>query len=173
LKDRQEDTVSYELFIAAFENDEDRAGKTLERIKKLKKEGALYFENAAVIVKPKEGDVEVKDIGDVDSKRGAIFGAITGALVGSLGGPVGAIAGAVAGAATGGATARLADYGVSDKLIKETEERLQPGSSAVIALVQLKWADKAVAQLEKNGATVIRETLEFEGIGGYSHGNLA
>ena len=165
--------MSIELFIATFENDESRANEVLQKMKEYKKEGLLHFEHAAVIVKPKEGEVEVNDVSDVDSKHGAIFGAITGALVGSLGGPVGTVVGAVAGAATGGVTAKLADYGISNSMIEETEKRLQPGSSAIITYIELDWADKAVIQLEKNGATVIRETIEVGTIGGYGHGNLA
>ncbi len=164
--------MSIELFIATFENDESRANQVLQKMKQYKKEGLLHFEHAAVIVKPKQGEVEVNDISDVDSKHGAIFGAITGALIGSLGGPVGTVAGAVAGAATGGVTAKLADYGISNNMIDETEQLLQPGSSAIITYVELNWADKAAAQLEKNGATVIRQTIEVGTIGGYGHGNL-
>ena len=165
--------MSIELFIATFENEESRANEVLQKMKAYKKEGLLHFEHAAVIVKPKEGEVEVNDVSDVDSKHGAIFGAITGALVGSLGGPVGTVVGAVAGAATGGVTAKLADYGISNDMIEETEKLLPPGSSAIITYVEMNWADKAVNQLEKNGATVMRETIDVGAISGYGRANLA
>lgn len=160
--------MSIELFIATFENDEHRAGQVLAKMKQYQKEGVLHFEHAAVIVKSEAGEVDVKDISDVDSKHGTIFGAITGALIGLMGGP----AGAVAGAATGGVTAKLADYGISNQLIEETKQRLPPGSSAIITYVQLNWADKAVAQLENNGATVIRETIGIDSLGGHGQRSL-
>ena len=165
--------MSYELFIAVFESDEEIAGEVLKKLRQLKKDRALYFENAAVIVKPQDGDLQVTDVGDIDPKRGKVFGAITGGLVGLLGGPVGAIVGAVAGAATGSTAARLIDYGISNEMIRETEEMLKPGGSAIIAYVQLDWADKAAAALKNAGAMVIRETLEFEGMEGVQHANLA
>jgi len=76
-----------------------------------------------------------------------------------LGGPVGLVIGAAAGAATGRVTAKLADYGVSDGLIKGIESGMQPGSSAIILYVELKWVDRAIKRLEENGATVYHETL--------------
>jgi uncharacterized membrane protein len=72
------------------------------------------------------------------------------------------VAGAIAGAATGGATAKLADYGVSNRLVKDIRDGLEPGSSAVIAYVEMKWIDRAVNRLEELGAEVVHETLESD-----------
>ena len=57
--------MAVELFIATFENDETRAGEVLKSIKQLDKDGALKVYNVAAITCPKEGPVEVKDVGDV------------------------------------------------------------------------------------------------------------
>ncbi|HXV99149.1 MAG TPA: DUF1269 domain-containing protein [Anaerolineae bacterium] len=152
--------MSMELIIATFEQDENGANQVLERIKKLTKDKLLVVRDVATIVKSKDGTVTVKDAGDIQAGRGAVFGAITGAIVGLLGGPVGAIAGAVAGAATGGAAAKIADYGVSNKMINDVKNGLQPGSSAIIAYVELDWLNKALNRLEEAGATVYHETLE-------------
>ncbi len=156
--------MSTELIIATFESDENAAGRVLDSVRQLAKDGVLTLENAAVIVKTQAGEVKVEDPGDVDSKRGRVFGAITGGIVGLLGGPIGAIVGAAAGAATGGVTAKLADYGVSNRMIKDIEKGLKPSSSAIIAYVQLSWVDTAVAQLEKNGATVTHATVKAGGL---------
>ncbi len=152
--------MAIELIVASFENDEEAADLVYEKVKDLHKQDVLRLEDAAIIVKPKEGEVKVNDVGDVDKRKGTVFGAITGGLVGLVGGPVGAIIGATAGAATGRVTANLADYGVSDRLIKDVESTLQEGSSAIIMYVELQWVDKAVAALERNGATVYHETIE-------------
>lgn len=152
--------MSVELIIATFDDNEEQAGQVLERIRQLAKDGALELENAAVIAKDKEGEIKVQDPGDVDSKRGRVFGAVTGGIVGLLGGPVGAVVGAAAGAATGGVTAKLADYGVSDKMIKDIGHGLGPGSSAIIAYVRLSWVDQAISRLEQNGATVSHTSLK-------------
>ena len=151
--------MSVELFIAVFENSEELAQITLKRIKELAKDGALQLQNAAVIVKASDGNVTVQDIYDVDTKHGAVFGAISGAVIGLLGGPIGAIVGAAAGAATGGATAKLADYGVSEDIIEDVRDSMPPGSSAIIAYVELAWVDKAIRRLEEAGAVVTHTTL--------------
>jgi uncharacterized membrane protein len=151
--------MAVELIIATFENDENKAEELLQRLKELEKQQALKVVDVATITRPAEGEVRVKDIGDVAPKRGAIFGAISGGLFGLMAGPVGAVVGAVAGAATGGATAKLADYGVSNRLIKDIENGLKPGSSAAIVYVEMNWADRAVARLQELGAEIIHETL--------------
>jgi uncharacterized membrane protein len=158
--------MSIELIIAVFQNSDDQAGEVLAKLKELAKEGALEVEDVAVIAKTKDGEVEVQDPGDVDKKKGTVFGAVTGGLVGLLGGPVGAIIGAAAGAATGRVTANLADYGVSDSTIKDVEQQLQPGGSAIIMYVRLNWVDRAISRLEANGATVYHETIPEAGWGG-------
>jgi uncharacterized membrane protein len=126
----------------------------------LAKEGSLELKGAVSIVKNAAGEVKVEEVGDVDAKHGAVFGAITGGLVGLIGGPIGAIAGAVAGAATGGVTAKFADFGISNDTIKNIEKALTPGSSAALVYTDLKWGDKAAAQLERSGAEVVRLPLD-------------
>jgi uncharacterized membrane protein len=151
--------MTIELIIATFEEDENKAGEALSRIRELAKEKALVLEDAATVVKTADGEIIATDLEDVDSKRGRVFGAITGGLIGLLGGPVGAVVGAAAGAVTGGVAANLADYGVSNKLIKDVEKGLHPGSSALIAYVQLTWVSRAIAELERAGATVSHQAL--------------
>ena len=152
--------MSVELIIATFETDETKAGQAYQRLQELAEQGSVVVDHAAVVVKPQEGAVQVTDLGDVDPKRGRVFGAVTGAVVGLLGGPVGAIAGAIAGAVTGGAAAGLIDYGVPGKMIKVVQKGLQPGSSALIAYVELTWVEKAITLLEEAGATVAHSTME-------------
>ena len=101
--------MAIELIIATFPEDEGAAERVYERVQELKKQNALTLLDAAIIVKPKEGEVTWKDIKDVDKKQGTVFGAITGGIIGLLGGPVGLVIGAAAGAATGRVTAKLAD----------------------------------------------------------------
>ena len=156
--------MAVELIIATFENDESKAEELLQRIKELEKQKALRVVDIATITRPIEGEVRTKDIGDVAPKRGAIFGAVSGGLLGLMVGPVGAVVGALAGAATGGATARLADYGVSNRLIKDIENGLKPGSSAAIVYVEMNWVDRAISRLQELGAEVIHETLAGEDI---------
>ena len=153
-----------ELFIATFEEDEQAAGQALKRIQELDKQEALELEDAAVVVRTETGEVQVADPGDIDPKRARLVGAVTGGLIGLIGGPVGAIAGAIVGGTGGNVASKLLDYGVSDELIESVEKGLQPGSSAIIAYVQLTWIEEAIARLEERGATVSHATLYPENV---------
>jgi uncharacterized membrane protein len=151
--------MSVELVVATFEGDENKADEVLKYLDKLEADGILQLEHVAVVTKTDQGEVQVKDVGDVDAKHGTLFGAITGGLIGLLGGPVGVVVGATAGAATGRVTANLADYGVSDNIIDAIEEGLIPGSSAIIAYVELDWASTLIDELNSAGGTVINQPL--------------
>lgn len=156
--------MSIELVVAIFQDDEKEAGAVLEHLKKLEADGVLHLEHVALVTKSEDGDVKAEDFGDVDARHGAVFGAITGGLIGLIGGPIGAIAGAMAGAATGGVTANLADHGVSDDVIHHIERGLQPGSSALIAYVELDWAANLIDELNSAGAAVVNQPLNTEGL---------
>ena len=62
-------------------------------------------------------------------------------------------------------TANLADYGVSDDIINAVEDGLQPGSSALIAYVDLTWAAAVIDELERAGAIVVNQALNDETLG--------
>ena len=150
-----------ELIVAAF-SDESKAAAVLKDLKKLEKDGVILLVNAAVMVKDEKGKVSIKETEDVTSGKGALFGAIAGGLIGLLGGPVGVIIGAAAGAATGGIAASKIDMGFPNDTLKELDDSLTPGSSAILALIQHQWVDAVVEELEKAGAKLFRQALKEE-----------
>ena len=150
-----------ELIIAAFQ-DEEKAKEALKNLKQLAKEDVINLVNAAVMTKDEKGKVSLKETQDVDAKRGALFGAIAGGLIGLIGGPAGVIVGAAAGAATGGVAANRIDMGFPDETLKELQETLTPGSSAILALIQHEWVDRVVEELDKFGAALFRQALKEE-----------
>jgi uncharacterized membrane protein len=152
--------MSLELVVAIFENDVNKAAEAMKKLDHLTEARILHMEEGAIISKREDGSLEVQDVEDIHAKGGTIFGAITGGLIGLLGGPIGAVAGAVAGAVTGRVTANLADFGVSDDLIKSVEDGLQPGGSALIGYVQLEWAAAVIEELENTGAHVVHQPLK-------------
>ena len=150
-----------DLIVAAFP-EEGKADEVLKSLKKLDKEGIIDILNAAVLIKDKDGKAKMKETQDVDAKRGAVFGAIAGGLLGLLGGPPGVVLGAAAGATAGGVAAHKIDMGFSDDSLEEIQAGLQPGSSAVIALIEHEWVDRILAELDKFGAKVFTEVLKEE-----------
>lgn len=126
-------------------------GKAKSFLEKLQKETSVRFSNAAVLVKDKDGKTSLREIHDLDQRRGAVFGAITGGLVGLLGGPVGVIVGAAAGAASGGVAAGKIDMGFPDNFLKKLQEGLQPDNSALVIL------------LERNQSAIIADAAASHG----------
>ncbi len=151
-----------ELIIAVFEKSKDEADEMLKEIQQLAEQEALELKAAAVIAKTQENKIEVRNLGDVQSKEGRLFGAVSGAVIGLLGGPLGALVGAAAGAVTGGIAADKIDLGVPNDLVKEVRDSLRPGSSALILYAKLEWVEWVVDSLLMLGATVRHETLEAD-----------
>ncbi len=138
------------------------AGAAKEARKALKesaKKDGLEVLNVAVLAKDKEGKVSVAESEDVSSRHGALFGAITGGLLGLIGGPAGVVIGAAAGAATGGIAAGKLDMGFSDAYLAKMEENLQPGSSALVVLVEPARAEQVSAVLAGFQGEVLRQAL--------------
>jgi uncharacterized membrane protein len=150
-----------ELFVRIFEG-ADTASQLLEELRMMHLRGSIDIRSAAVLVKDDAGQVSLSERGDLDARQGALFGAITGGLVGLLGGPVGAVVGAAAGAATGRAAAKRIDLGLSDEFLGGLQERLQPGNSALVALVEHEWAKPFTDALVNVEGVILHETLAEE-----------
>jgi uncharacterized membrane protein len=147
-----------ELIVSVY-NSQGTASDVLAQLKKMADDKYLEIRNAAVLVKDEDGHVHLKDDEDVGAGAGALFGAITGGLIGLLGGPAGAVVGAVAGAATGGVTASIIDMGYSNDQLKELQASMPANSSALIVLVQHKWIEDLVKELEKSRGKLFRHEL--------------
>ena len=151
-----------ELVVWVFD-EAGKADEALEYLKQLKREHVLAtIRNSAVLVKDADGQVSLKEAKDLDTKQGRLFGAIAGGLVGLVGGPVGAVVGAVAGAVTGGVAAKRIDRGFSNKYLKGLEKYLQPGTSALIVLVENEWAGKVADAMVQFGGQLFRQALPDE-----------
>ena len=150
-----------ELSVWAFD-DEITAGNALKDLKQIQKDGIVKVLDAAVLVKDKKGKVSVKETENVEAKSGALFGLITGGLIGLLGGVPGVIVGAAAGAGTGGVAASLIDLGFPKEFLQELQAGLQPGSSALVALVEPTWIDRLVNEMEKVGGQLFHYTIMTE-----------
>ena len=115
--------------------------------------------NAALLVKEQDGTTALREIEDIGPRRGTLFGAITGGIIGLVGGPIGVVVGAAAGAATGGIAARKVDMGFPDEYMEKLQAGLQPGTSAVVALIDAKQIDKVTESLRGFGGHFLRHPL--------------
>jgi uncharacterized membrane protein len=128
----------------------------------LSKAENFEIRDMAVIIKESDDKVRIKETEDVDARQGALFGAITGGLIGLLGGPIGVVVGAAAGAATGGVAADRIDRGFSDTYLDKLQSMLQPGSSALVTMVEASLVEKVAAALAEFDGKVIEQKVTDE-----------
>lgn len=158
---KEEKAANIELLARVFD-DPERANESLEFVQDLHRRKALKVLYSATLVKDKDGNTSVKETGDVDAKHGRIAGAITGGLIGLIGGPIGVVVGALAGAGVGGLAAKWIDMGFSDEFLQSFQKQLEPGSAAVLVIVEDKWAVKASEALADDKNLVFQQTLTDE-----------
>ena len=138
--------MNTELVVTMFDG-EDAASVAYEELRRVERDGGIAILDAATLVKHSNGTSEIKDTQDVDTRHGAYFGVVSGALIGLTAGPAGAVIGSVAGAATGAVSASLIDFGFPREDLQALDDRLAPGSSALVVLVEETWLDQLDATL--------------------------
>src|SRR4051794_31477990 len=131
-----------EVFIATYGN-ETEAKEALKDFKSMERAGSIDLIDAAVVVHGADGKVRFEETADPSGKKWAKRGAIAGGVVGLIF-PPSIIASAVVGGAAGGVWGKVRDKGFKDEDLKEIGESLEPGKSAIIAIVH----DRVVEQLE-------------------------
>ena len=156
----EEDAWATELLAKMFD-EEAQASEALEQVKQMAgEEGASFkLRDAAVLVKDAKGKTKITETADLDAKQGRIFGAVVGGLIGLLGGPVGVVVGALTGAGVGAFSAKHIDMGFSDAFLQGLEDHLQPGSSALLVLVDHREGDEIFQSLAAGEGVVMRHAL--------------
>lgn len=128
------------VIVLAFRN-ATTAGEMIARLQELQQSARIRMVNAAELVKRIDGSVEMRETEDVNIGQGVLFGSITGGIIGLVGGLTGGMVGAATGATIGGFLAHMIDMGFSNRHLKEIQQQLPPGSSAVIVLVEHPWLE--------------------------------
>jgi uncharacterized membrane protein len=148
-----------DLVVLAFDT-ETGAGQMRDDLSKLEKEHLIGLEDAAVIVRNKEGKVKVHHETNLMG-IGALGGAFWGLLIGFIffvpifGLVIGAEAGAIAG--------KFAHEGVDEHFIKEAGNTIQPGNSALFMLIRESTPDKVMDELKKyKNVKVLKTSLSNE-----------
>jgi uncharacterized membrane protein len=149
--------------VAKIYDDVEQANEELVFVKGLDKRKILKILNAAVLVKDQDGQASFEDTRDVDAKSGRRFGAVSGGLVGLLaGGPIGAVVGVLAGAGTGNVAAKWIDMGFSNRFLESFQEKLQPGSAAVVILIEHQWVAELSKSMAGREGFIFQQTLTDE-----------
>jgi uncharacterized membrane protein len=155
-----------DLVCLAFD-DATAADRALLELTKLQKEFVIKLTDACVVVRPPEGEIQLKQafpMSQIGAKTGGLSGALWGGLIGLLflnplagmliGGGVGAASGALAG--------RYTDYGINDDFIRELGATIKPDSSALFLLVSKVTKDKVIPHLQPFQPRVLQTSLSDE-----------
>ncbi|UCG24340.1 MAG: DUF1269 domain-containing protein [Chloroflexota bacterium] len=155
-----EDAWATELLAKMF-GDEEQASAALKHVKQMASENGASFRlrDAAVLVKDADGKTKIKETADLDAKQGRLFGAVVGGLIGLMGGPVGVVIGALAGAGAGAFGAKHIDMGFSDEFLQGLEDHLEPGSSALLVLVDHREGDEIFQSLAAGEGVLMHHAL--------------
>lgn len=133
------------LIAIKFHSLED-AEKAFSRIADLEQKHLLELDDVAMVIRQQNGKVKLRQTADITAGKGALSGGFWGLLIGMIflvplaGGLLGAALGALAGSAT--------DLGISDEFMKKVGQEIQPGDTAIFALIRQATYDKVVDELK-------------------------
>lgn len=154
------------LICIAFDHP-DTADHALRELTALQKEYLIELKDACVVIRPAEGDIQLKQAFQL-TKIGAMSGGTSGAIWGGLLGllflnPLAGMAiGAGVGAASGALAGSMTDYGIPDDFIKKLGSTIKPDSSALFLLVTSFTADKVLPRIEQFKGTILQTSLSDE-----------
>ncbi len=143
------------ILVVVFDS-ESKAYEGSLALQELQNEGSINLYAKAVIAKDANGNVTVKQEGDM-GPVGTAVGLLTGSLIGLLGGPVGVAIGVSVGT-SGGMLYDLAQLGVGEDYLDEVGKSLLPGKAAVVAEVWEEWILPVDTKMEALGGVVFRST---------------
>ncbi|PSL02822.1 putative membrane protein [Haloactinopolyspora alba] len=123
-----------EVFVATF-NEEHEAGAALEHFRAMSHEGSIEMIDAAVVVRGTDGEVTFEETADPSGRKWAKRGTVAGGLIGLIF-PPSLLASTAIGAAGGGIWGRIRDKGLQDDDLRAIGDRLEPGTSAIIAVAE-------------------------------------
>jgi uncharacterized membrane protein len=165
-----------ELVVVGFKKDKYRASDVLDRLRQLDFDWVIDLDDAVAVYRDYDGKLRVQQSYELTTGEGAAWGGLWGSLIGALlaipftGGASAATAGALAvGALSGtavGATAGALnaewwkeDFGIDNAFVSEVGALVQPGDSAIFALIESADPGVVAAQFKGYGGTALRSSL--------------
>jgi uncharacterized membrane protein len=151
-------TMTYELFLTTFhrpETAEEASSWLYEWVRK----GDVKVLDVVVLVKREDDSAVLRDLGDLASEHDDRFGAVLGGLLGAPGGPATAAALGALGAALGAAGELLTSRSLYHDDLKELQQALTPGTSALLAMVAPEHAAKYARLIADFGGETMRFSM--------------
>jgi uncharacterized membrane protein len=144
------------LVVAVFD-DERAAWNAVVRAAEVAAQGEAGLHDACLVVRAADGSVQKRETRDITPTKAGWYGGAWGLLGGAILGFPLAVAAASAG--VGVFVARRRDLGVTDDFEQAVAERLEPGKSAAVVLVDADLTGAVEAAAQERGAWTRTVTL--------------
>ncbi|WP_203579497.1 DUF1269 domain-containing protein [Microbacterium hibisci] len=142
-------TKNLALVVGSYD-DTESASDDYQALRSGQDAGGYEVIGAVVLVRDKDGKVQVKEHGDKSVGHGAAWGAGAGVVVGLFAPPL--LAATAVGAGIGAILGKIKKNREEKQFGVDVDEYLARGTSAVVAVVDDRWADnveKALARADK------------------------
>jgi uncharacterized membrane protein len=153
-----------ELIVIGYPS-EDEARHVLQRARAAERKELVNLDEVALVMVDRQGRLHLTTIDHLTERRifGGIFWGIlagvllviplTGVILGGA---------AVLGGTVGGLVGLVQDLGIKREFSEQVAGLIQPGTSALMLVVDKKHADDAISVLSHSGGTVLRTSLDPE-----------
>jgi uncharacterized membrane protein len=166
-----------ELIVVGFKKDKYRATEVLDQLRQLDFDWVIDLNDAVAVYRDFDGKLRVQQSYDLTTGEGAAWGGLWGSLLGAVlaipftagasgaaaAGAIaaGALSGTAAGAAAGAIDAKWwkEDFGIGEDFVRDVSALVQPGDSAIFALIESANPAVVAAQFKGYGGTVLRSSL--------------
>ena len=164
------------LIVVGFKKDMYRASEVLNQLQDMDDDWVVDLHDAVAVYRDYDGKLRVDQSYQMTTGEGAGLGGLWGSLIGLTlaipftGGATAPAAGALAaGALAGGALGAGAgaidaswwkdEFGIPDDFVKQVGAMIQPGDSAIYALLRTANPDIVADQFRGYGGTILSTTL--------------
>jgi uncharacterized membrane protein len=169
-----------ELIVVGFKKDMYRASEVLNTLQDMNNSFVVDLNDAVAVYRDYNGKLRVDQSYQMTSGEGAAWGGLFGGLIGALiAAPftAGASAAAAAALAASGSLSGVAlgatagaldaaswkeDFGISEDFVQRVGTMVQPGDSAIFALLRTLDPKLVEDQFRGYGGTILRTTLSPE-----------
>lgn len=163
-----------ELIVVGFRKDMYRASEVLNTLQDMNNSWVVDLDDAVAAYRDYNGKLRIDQSYQMTEGEGAAWGGVLGVMVGAIlaapftgGASVGAAlaAGAIGGGTLGATFGAIDadswkdDFGISEDFVRQVGTMIQPGDSAIFALLRTIDPEAVTAQFKGYGGEILRTTL--------------
>ena len=163
-----------ELIVVGFKKDMYRASAVLNTLQEMNDSWVVDLKDAVAVYRNQKGKLRVDQSYQQTTGQGAAWGVVLGGLIGALlavpfTGGASAAAALAAGTLSGGALGAgigaidastwKEDFGIAEDFVQRIGAMVQPGDSAIFALLRTIDPELVSAQFQGYGGTILHTTL--------------